>query len=70
MCGILLRFRCYFMVHMKAFLQIGVQAHERDVTRFLWFTDPTKPSKVDGNISVYRFCRVPFGMICTFWHDM
>ena len=47
------------------FLQIGVQPHDRDVTRFLWFTDPTKPSKVDGNLSVYRFCRVPFGMICS-----
>ena len=47
----------------KAFLQIGVQENEHDVTRFLWFTDPTKPERVKGNLSVYRFCRVPFGII-------
>ena len=49
----------------KAFLQIGVQEHDRDVTRFLWYTDPTKPEKIEGNLSVYRFCRVPFGIICS-----
>ena len=69
MCGILLRFRCYFVAILadieKAFLQIGVQEQERDVTRFLWFTDPKKPGKINGNVSVYRFCRVPFGMICS-----
>ena len=70
MCGIiLLRFRCYFIAILadieKAFLQIGVQPHERDVTRFLWLTDPTRPSKVDGNLFVYRFYRVPFGKICS-----
>ena len=69
MCGVLLRFHLYFIVILadveKAFLQIGVQEHERDVTRFLWFTDPTKPEKVEGNLSIYRFCHVPFGIICS-----
>lgn len=69
MCGVLIRFRMYFIAILadieKAFLQIGVQENERDVTRFLWFTDPTKPERVEGNLSVYRFCRVPFGIICS-----
>ena len=29
------------------------------------FMDPTKPNKVNGIVSAYRFCRVPFGMICS-----
>ena len=49
----------------KAFLQIGIQENECDVTRFLWFTDPIKPEIVEGNLSVYRFCHVPFGIICS-----
>ena len=69
MCGILLRFCTYFIVLLadieKAFLQIGIQEHERDVTRFLWFKNSNMPQKVEGNISVYRFCRVPFGIICS-----
>ena len=28
-----------------------MQVHERNVTRCLWFTDPTKPNKVNGNLS-------------------
>jgi len=49
----------------KAFLQVGIQEGERDVTRFLWFKDPSRPDKVNGNLCVYRFCRVPFGIICS-----
>ena len=49
----------------KAFLEIGIQENERDVTRLLWFTDPTKPEIVEENLSVYRFCYVPFGIICS-----
>ena len=68
MCGVLIRFRMYFIAILaeieKAFLQIGIQENECDVTRFLWFTDTTKPEIVEGNLSVYRFCRVPFGIIC------
>ena len=69
MCGIPLRFRVYLIAILvdteKAFLQIGVHEHDRDVTRFLWYTDPTRPEKIEGNLSVYRFCRVPFGIICS-----
>jgi len=49
----------------KAFLQIGIQEHERDITRFLWFKDPNQPERVEGNLSTFRFCRVPFGIICS-----
>ena len=69
MCGVLLRFRTYYIAILsdieKAFLQVGIQESERDVTRFLWFKDPTRPDKVNGNLCVYRFCRVPFGIICS-----
>ena len=57
MCGVLIRFRMYFIAILadieKAFLQIGIQENEHDVTRFLWFTDTTKPEIVEGNLSVY-----------------
>ena len=57
MCGVLIRFRMYFIAVLadieKAFLQIGIQENEHDVTRFLRFTDPTKPERVEGNLSVY-----------------
>jgi len=69
MCGMLLRFRTYYIAILadieKAFLQIGIQEHERDITRFLWFKDPSQPERVVGNLSIYRFCRVPFGIICS-----
>ena len=28
----------------------------------MWFMDP---NKVNGIVSTYRFCHVPFGMICS-----
>ena len=69
MCGILLRFRIYYIVILgdieKVFLQIGIKEQERDVTRFLWFKDPNKPQIVEGNLCIYRFCRVPFSIICS-----
>ena len=44
MCGVLLRFCTYYIAILsnteKAFLQVGIQESERDVTRFLWFKDP------------------------------
>ncbi|MCP4458960.1 MAG: hypothetical protein GY816_13210 [Cytophagales bacterium] len=66
LCGLLLRFRLYPIVLLsdieKAFLQVGLQSQERDVTRFLWLKDPSKPD-VHNNIETFRFCRVPFGVI-------
>jgi hypothetical protein len=46
----------------KAFLQVGLQTKDRDVTRFLWLKDTSK-CEVDDNVDIYRFCRIPFGII-------
>ena len=46
----------------KAFLNVGLQTQDRDVTRFIWLKDSSKPD-LESNIQVYRFCRVPFGVI-------
>ena len=44
MCGVLIRFRMYFIAILadieKVFLQIEIQENEHDVTGFLWVTDP------------------------------
>ncbi|XP_041985487.1 uncharacterized protein LOC121737823 isoform X2 [Aricia agestis] len=64
--GLLLRFRQHRIGIVadveKAFLQVGLQDADRDVTRFLWLKD------LEGNVSAdnllhFRFCRVPFGII-------
>jgi hypothetical protein len=47
----------------KAFLQIGLQPRERDVTRFLWIKRSDKPMTEKENLIEYRFCCVPFGVI-------
>ena len=68
LCGLLLRFRLYPIVIVadieKAFLQLGIQTCDRDVTRFLWLKDINKLD-IRDNLATYRFCRVPFGLICS-----
>ena len=70
LCGILLRFRLYKTAMVadieKAFLQIGLQPSQRDVTRFLWLNnlDSSKsgscteisflPSTIRSNLKVKR----------------
>ena len=39
----------------KAFLQLGIQPSDQDVTRFLWLKDIAK-LEVDDDIVVYGFC--------------
>ena len=64
--SILLRFRLNKVAVVadieKAFLQIGLNDEAKNVTRFFWLKD-TNSLTVENNIQVYRFCRVPFGII-------
>ena len=66
LCGILLRFRLSPVAVCsdieKAFLQLGLNVADRDVTRFLWLRDITQPATTD-NVITFRFCRVPFGIV-------
>ncbi|XP_053391230.1 uncharacterized protein LOC128554044 [Mercenaria mercenaria] len=67
LCGILMRFRLHktgiVAVIEKAFLQVGLQHLERDVTRFLWLKDVNTSIVNEDNIQEFRFARVPFGVI-------
>ncbi|KHJ86283.1 hypothetical protein OESDEN_13970 [Oesophagostomum dentatum] len=60
-----MKFRSYDYAMMadiqKAFLQIHLPTDHRDVTRFLWVKDSTKPA-TGSNTKYLRFCRVPFGI--------
>ena len=59
LCGLLLRFRLPPIAIVgdieKAFLSVGLQAPDRDATRFLWLKD-TSNTNLENNIQVYRFC--------------
>ena len=67
LCGLLMRFRLHQIAIVadieKAFLQIGIQPNQRDVTRFLWLKNSGETRVESDNIQEYRFCRVPFGLI-------
>ena len=64
--AILLRFRLNeFAVTTdieKAFLNVGLEEEDRDVTRFFWFNNPTD---VTGQLVNYRFKSVLFGATCS-----
>jgi len=66
--GLLVRFHLYPVVIVadieKAFLQLGIQTCDRNVTRFLWLKDINKLDIMD-NLATYQFCRVPFSLICS-----
>ena len=67
LCALLMRFRLNQIAIVadieKAFLQIGLQPCQKDVTRFLWLKDCYKARVDNDNIQEYRFCLVPFGVI-------
>ena len=48
----------------KAFLQVGLQEQDQNVTRFLWIKD-TKTKEINNNLETYRFIRILFGIIST-----
>ena len=64
--GILLRFRLNKIAMVegieKACLQIRLQDDAKDITRFFWLKDRNK-LEVENHIQMYRFCRVPIGII-------
>jgi hypothetical protein len=66
LAGCLIRFRQPKIVItadiQAAFLQLTVAKNHRDVTRFLW---PSNPEDPDSPIKVFRFVRLTFGLNCS-----
>jgi len=67
LCGLLLRFHLNANAIIvsdveKAFLSIGLQQQNRNATRFLLSKDP-KNVNVEGNLEIFYFCRIPFGVV-------
>ena len=46
-------------------MHLEIQSDDQDVTRFIWLKDIATLEVDDSNVIVYRFCRVPFGLICS-----
>ena len=69
LCGILFRFRnqslAIYSDIEKTFMQVGIRETDRDVTRFLWFKNLSNLKITESNLDTYRFCRVPFGVVCS-----
>ena len=67
LCGILLRFRLHTVALVayieKAFIQIGLQHDQKDVTRFFWIKDSKNLVSTHKNLQEFRLCRVPFGVV-------
>ena len=63
---ILLRFRSHKYILLsdikQAFLNVGVRAEDSDFLRFLWFEDIFGK---DEKVTMFRFLRVVFGLICS-----
>jgi len=64
LCAVLLRFQVHRVVILadieKAFLQVGIQECERDVTRFLLLKNRSN-LEVENNLITFRFCRALLG---------
>ncbi|VDP21335.1 unnamed protein product [Heligmosomoides polygyrus] len=57
---VLLQYRTHLYIMLadieEAFLQIGLPESHRDVTRFLWVNDASKPA-IGSNLKHFRLCR-------------
>ena len=66
LCGLLIHFHLHETALIgdikKAFLQIGLNIPDRNVTRFIWLKNPGNP-ELDNNIQILCFARIPFWVI-------